>query len=87
MCSDVERSRHHRIGFGHQVEAKKPDGWRLKGVVLGPREIYPTIRSPDWVAWARGPDGLREEGKGEMPEEALLDLSYKLEKLRGDANG
>jgi hypothetical protein len=49
------------------AEAKKPDGWQLKGVVLGPCEIDPTIRSPDWVAWARGPDGRREEGKARHP--------------------
>ena len=28
------------------AETRKPRGWVLRGVVLGPREVDPTIRSP-----------------------------------------
>jgi hypothetical protein len=46
-----------------RVEALKPDGWRMMGVVRGPREADPAIRRDTWAAWARGPNG--EIVKGE----------------------
>lgn len=71
------------------VEASLPRdaGWRLMGVVLGPREADPVIRSESWVAWAKNPNGGREEAQGDSPESALLNLAEKLRLLRGDANG
>ena len=47
--------------------------WDLMGVVRGPREADPRIQSELWVAWARGPDGERVEGRGESPEQARDD--------------
>ena len=70
-----------------RAEAVKPDGWRLMGVVLGPREVDPVIRSESWLAWARGPAGERAEGIGPYPESALTDLANKLSLLRRDPNG
>lgn len=70
-----------------KASASLPLEWRLMGVVLGPREADPVIRSESWVAWARGPKGERAEGQGEFPEQALYDLAERLRQLRGDANG
>jgi hypothetical protein len=70
-----------------RAEASKAHGWTLRGVVLGPREIDPAIRSKTWVAWARGPDGERVHGEDEYPEQALLDLAKKLAPLRGKRSG
>ena len=50
-----------------RAEAYKPNGWTLRGVVLGPRQADPVIRSETWVAWARGPNGERVEGEGDSP--------------------
>lgn len=71
----------------NRAEAMKPLEWRIMGVVCGPRELDPVIRSENWVAWARGPNGAREQGSGSTPIEALLDLSNKLERLREEPNG
>ena len=70
-----------------RAEAHKQNGWTLRGVVLGPREADPVIRSETWVAWARGPNGERVEGEGESPAQALSDLANKLRPVQGDANG
>lgn len=70
-----------------RAAAALPLGWQLMGVVLGPRQADPVIRSANWVAWARGPDGERSEGMGENPPAALLELSYRLSALRGDTHG
>lgn len=62
--------------------AAKPSTWRLMGVVCGPREVDPSIRSADeWCAWARGPDKERLEGRGSSPEDALQTLTAKLREL------
>ena len=53
-----------------RAEASKPAGWRLMGVVRGPREVDPVIRSESWLAWAVGPNGERAEGTGSYPEQA-----------------
>jgi hypothetical protein len=57
------------------AEATLPTGWQIMGVVRGPREVDPTIRSATWTAWARGPAGDRVEGSGDTPERALLQLA------------
>jgi len=36
-----------------EAEATSTHGWRLMGVVLGPREVDPRIASAEWCAWAR----------------------------------
>ena len=48
--------------------ATLPPEWRLMGVVCGPREVDPQIHCDSWVAWARGPNGERVEGRGDAPE-------------------
>ena len=61
-------------GFGAGMA--KPSDWRLMGVVCGPRELDPTIRSTEeWCAWARRPKGERLEGRGTGPKDALLELT------------
>lgn len=70
-----------------RASAALPLGWRLRGVVQGPREADPVIRSDSWVAFARGPEGERMEGQGAYPVAALYDLAEKLRQLRGDPNG
>ena len=70
-----------------RASAALPLEWRLKGVVEGPREVAPAIRSENWLAWAVGPNGERAEGIGDHPAQALLDLASKLEPLRGNRNG
>ena len=69
------------------ASAALPLEWRLKGVVEGPREAAPVIRSGSWLAWAVGPNGDRAEGIGDNPIQALLDLTAKLEPIRGNRNG
>jgi len=62
--------------------AAKPSDWRLMGVVCGPREIDPKIRTEgEWCAWARGPDRERLEGRGTGPHDALLALTVQLRTL------
>jgi hypothetical protein len=49
MIADVPTDR----GMTHlwtTVYAVLPDGWEFRGVVKGPRQGDPLIRSPDWVA-------------------------------------
>ena len=59
-----------------------PADWRLMGVVCGPREVDPNIRRADErCAWARGPNKERVEGRGDSPQEALLELTERLEGL------
>ena len=70
-----------------RAEASKPHGWTLRGVVLGPREVDPVIRSETWVAWARGPNDERVEGEGASAVMALAELANKLAPLRGNRNG
>lgn len=70
-----------------RAEACKPHVWTLRGVVLGPREVAPVIRSAVWVAWALGPNGEHAQGEGDYPEGALLDLAAKLKAIRPDPNG
>jgi hypothetical protein len=60
--------------------ATLPPEWDLMGVVRGPREADPKISSASWVAWARGPDGERVEGRGESPEQALDDFTNTMRK-------
>jgi hypothetical protein len=60
--------------------ATLPPEWRLMGVVLGPREVDPQIRSESWVAWARGPNGQRADGQGESPAGALDALANAMRK-------
>ena len=63
--------------------AAKPSNWQIKGVVCGPREIDPAIRSTEeWCAWARGPDKERVEGRGTSPHDALSELTLRLKKLK-----
>ena len=52
------------------AEATLPPEWRLMGVVRGPREVDPQIRSESWVAWARGPKGERVEGQADSAQGA-----------------
>ena len=62
----------------------KPSNWQLMGVVCGPREIDPVIRSTEeWCAWARGPKGERIEGRGTSPQDALQQLTVHLKGLSG----
>jgi hypothetical protein len=62
--------------------AAEPSDWRLMGVVCGPREVDPAIRSADeWCAWARGPNKERLEGRGPSPHDALVTLTVQLERL------
>jgi hypothetical protein len=62
--------------------AAKLSDWRLMGVVCGPREVDPKIRSTEeWCAWARGPKGERLEGRGSGPQDALLELTVRLKGL------
>jgi hypothetical protein len=64
------------------VDAALPRGWTMRGVVLGPREADPVIRSESWTAWARGPNGERAEGSGDYPEQALKLLAAELRRIR-----
>jgi hypothetical protein len=68
-------------------EASLPLEWSFRGLVLGPREVAPVIRSAVWVAWARGPNGEHQQGEGDYPEGALLDLAAKLKAIRPDPHG
>lgn len=52
--------------------AAEPSDWKLEGVVLGPRQVDPTIHGKRWAAWATGPNG---------PEDALLALTVQLKGL------
>ncbi len=62
--------------------AAKPSTYRLMGVVCGPREVDPSMRSSEeWCALARGPGHERIEGRGPSPEDALLQLTVNLEAL------
>jgi hypothetical protein len=63
------------------AESALPAGWGLRGVVRGPREVDPSIRGSGWVAWARGPDGERLEGKADTPAAALAELTTELRAL------
>ena len=64
--------------------AAKPWDWRLMGVACGPREVDPGFHSSEeWCAWARGPNGKREEVRGSSPEDALLALTLRLQDLSG----
>ena len=60
--------------------ATLPPEWELMVVVRGPREVDPKIQSASWLAWARGPDGERVEGRGASPEEALDDFTNTMRK-------
>ncbi len=60
------------------AEATLPRDWRLMGVVRGPREVDPAIRSESWVAWARGPAGERVDGQGDTPDGALRDFVKRM---------
>ena len=54
------------------------------GVVCGPRELDPKIRTAgEWCAWARGPKGERQVGRGTGPHDALLQLTVELKKAAG----
>ena len=57
------------------------------GLVLGPRECDPIVRSESWCAWAKGPKGEHAEGLGQYPEQALSALAERLRLLRLDPNG
>jgi len=62
------------------AEAILPPEWHLMGVVRGPREVDPQIRSESWVAWARGPNGQRVEGQGDSAQGALDALADAMRK-------
>jgi hypothetical protein len=65
-----------------EAAAAKPSDWQIKGVVRGPRDIDPKLRSTDeWCAWARGPDKERVEGRGPVPHDALYALTLRLKEL------
>lgn len=52
------------------------------GVVCGPREVDPAIRSADeWCAWARGPNKERLDTRGTSPQDALQTLALRLKEL------
>jgi hypothetical protein len=51
------------------------------GVVSCPREADPAIHSADECAWARGPKDERLEGPGGSPQDALVQLAYRLKDL------
>ena len=34
------------------ASAALPNGWELRGLVIGPRFADPAIEGPNWVAWA-----------------------------------
>ncbi len=57
------------------AESTVPPEWRLMGVVRGPRDANPRITSDSWVAWMQSPEGIRVEGTGDTPEQALLALA------------
>jgi hypothetical protein len=70
------------------AEASLPNGWELRGLVLGPRVADPAIDGAHWVAWARAKEDSKDaslppaEGSGESPDQALNDLAERLRKLR-----
>jgi hypothetical protein len=52
------------------------------GVVSGPRQVDPKIHgASEWCAWARGPNKERVEGRGDSPQDALLELTAHLQEL------
>ena len=56
-----------------------PADWRLIGLVCGPGELDPNIRSPDdWSAWAR-PEQQRVEDRDDSPQDALLEFAVRQE--------
>lgn len=61
------------------AEAALPDGWLLKGVVLGPRVADPAIGDAQWVAWARSSEnGEAISGHGATAVDALHRLADEL---------
>ena len=68
------------------VYAMLPVESEFRGLVAGPREADP-IRSPDWVAWARGPKGERVEVKAPTAEGAMSDLPTSSARSGPDPNG
>ena len=68
------------------ASAQLPNGWELRGVVKGPRQVDPVIHGSTWTAWAAG-DGRRVEGHGDSAEDAMADLANRLRAIRSDARG
>lgn len=71
-----------------EAEESLPPGWRVMGIVRGPRGAHPEVSGHHWVAWARpDPDaGMADdipdvEGSGLTPQAALGDLAEKLRVL------
>ena len=71
-----------------EAEAALPDGWEVRGVARGPREVDPQIQSAEWAAWARptrpGADYAaiaKVEGRGETALEALHGLTRELREV------
>jgi hypothetical protein len=64
------------------VEAALPRGWRMMGVVRGPRATDPEIEGQWWLAWACGPKGERAKGTGPFPQYALGLLAADLLRIR-----
>lgn len=66
-----------------EAEAAMPNGWSIRGVARGPREVDPKIDGTSWVAWAR-PDKHRPdlppsvEGQGDTAEQAVRALANRL---------
>ena len=61
--------------------AAKPSDWTC-GVVCGPREVDPAVRSPnEWCACARGPNKERIKGRGPSPRVAIATLTLRLRDL------
>ena len=66
----------------------RPLEWEFRRVVKGPRQADPIVRSPDWVAWARGPKvDDRAEGKADTAEGAMRELANKLRSILPDPTG
>ena len=55
-----------------KASAAQPLKQRLMGVVVGPREVDPVIRSESWVALGSRAEGRARGGQGGFPEQALL---------------
>lgn len=68
------------------VSAQLPQGWEIRGVAEGPRQVNPVIHGSTWTAWAAA-DGQRVEGHGDTAEDAMADLANQLRAIRPDPNG
>jgi hypothetical protein len=74
-----------------EAEAAVPHGWRVMGVVLGPREVDPRIASAEWCAWARPASEHADfaaypsvEGRGDSALTALNALTRNLREMAAE---